>query len=342
MSENTENSINIDEWLKDLPSKSEPIGFKSDEMLECQKCKRKSPPTRLKCFYCGNELSISENQQQNIKPHIRKMEEWEKGFNLIYLTQNSLWTEDSLENVVELLKLEKKELEVLLQEERALPLARVESQKAAEILHTRLSDQGLICFIVSDEDLHLETASNRLRSIGLFEDGISLRFFNGDKKDILLWEDIRLIVTGKVFERKVETSEKRTKEEDREVSNTVEASSEETIIDIYQFNEKVGYRVSAKGFDFSCLGENKKLLATENMQILCDILKESANEAKFDNDYNNLRPILKDVWGLDKKVDSRGWQRENFGKINRTNLTTISNLGQFTRYSHLQWHLLNR
>jgi hypothetical protein len=169
-----------------------------------------------------------------------------------------------------------------------------------------------------------------------------LKFFNKDSRDLLLWEDIRLIVFGKIFERKLETSERKKKEEEREIVNSVETSSDETVIDIYDKYSTLGYRISAKGFDFSCLGANKKLLAAENMKSLIKLLKDNSEFAKIDDDYVNLRVHLKDVWEVEQKTDSRGWQREKFGSINRANLITICNLEQFTRYSRLQWHLLNQ
>ncbi len=54
--------IHSDEWLKDIPLQMENPAFNPEEMILCAKCARTNPPTRLKCFYCGAELEISEAQ----------------------------------------------------------------------------------------------------------------------------------------------------------------------------------------------------------------------------------------------------------------------------------------
>lgn len=74
-----------DEWLKDLPVTAENIAFKPEEMIVCAKCARTNPPNRTKCFYCGGELEISDAQSRILKPNLRKLELWEKGFNVVFL-----------------------------------------------------------------------------------------------------------------------------------------------------------------------------------------------------------------------------------------------------------------
>jgi hypothetical protein len=338
----TNKPIVSEEWLKGLPLQSEKIGFQSEEMLFCTNCKRKSPPTRLKCMYCGTEMQIASEQEYQIKTHLRKMESWEKGFNVVYLAKNLDWKDKNNENLAELLNKDKKEIEILFETKKALPLARLDSLKSTEILLNRLKSLGLICMIVSDEEMKLETASSRLRGINFFDDGISLKYFNTDNRDLILWDDIRLIVFGRIFERKLETAERRKRKEEHQIVNTTEISYDETVIDIYDKYSALGYRISAKGFDFSCLGDKKTLFANENMKSLIAVLQENAEYSRIDDEYANLRIHLKSVWEVEHKTDSNGWQREKFGSINRANLVTISNLEQFTRYSRLQWHLINK
>jgi len=96
-----------DEWLKDLPVQTENIGYKPEEMIRCEKCQRTNPPTRLKCFYCASDLIVSEAQNQFLKPNLRKLEIWEKGFNVILLPNSQIFDEAKLNGAAKLLKLEK-------------------------------------------------------------------------------------------------------------------------------------------------------------------------------------------------------------------------------------------
>ncbi|HXH71006.1 MAG TPA: hypothetical protein VNI60_11810 [Pyrinomonadaceae bacterium] len=59
--------IHADQWLKDLPIQAENPAFKPEEMIICRKCEQTNPPTRLDCFYCGEQLEFSEAQSEFAK-----------------------------------------------------------------------------------------------------------------------------------------------------------------------------------------------------------------------------------------------------------------------------------
>src|SRR4051812_22877911 len=69
--------------LKNLPLQSGNEGFAPEQMTACPKCSRKNPPTRLKCLYCGEDLPVTE--ASSVRQLSRKLEPWEKGFNIIFL-----------------------------------------------------------------------------------------------------------------------------------------------------------------------------------------------------------------------------------------------------------------
>ena len=107
--------INSDEWLKEFAAASGKSGVQdAEEMIVCAKCARTNPPTRLKCFYCGAELEISETQSGFLKPNLRKLEIWEKGFNIIYQSKNENFDEAKLPEIAKMLKLETKILQKIL------------------------------------------------------------------------------------------------------------------------------------------------------------------------------------------------------------------------------------
>lgn len=329
-----------DDWLKNLPVQTENIAYQPDEMICCAKCQRSNPPNRLKCFYCGGELVITEAQSQLLKPNLRKLENWEKGFNIILSPASQNFDETELAEAAKLLKMEKEVLRKLIEAKNPLPAARAESEKEAAIVRTRLREFGVESFILSDETLAIEKPPRRLRGIEFYDDKLILILFNRDEIAEILLEDLALIVTGAMFERKIAATEKYNKKGDNTILDTTEIASDETLIDIYSRHDSSGFRIFAKGFDFSYLEADKQLLAKDNIKKLGSKLREIAPNAKYADGYLLSRSVLANVWEVEQKRDSQGLKRESFGKFNLGNVTTVNNLSQFTKYSRLQWHLL--
>ena len=329
-----------EEWLKDLPVQAENPAYKAEEMILCAKCSRMSPPTRLNCFYCGAELEISEAQSRNPKPHLRKMEFWEKGFNLIYLPGESSFDKVKSTEISRILNLEREVLQKIIDAGIALPLARAESEKEAEIIKQRLQEFDVKTFVLSDESVSIEKPHRRLRGLEFLDDKLILIFFNTDEIAEIAAEDLSLIVTGAIFERKVEAVEKRVKKGENKILRTTETASDEFLFDIYSRNDSIGYRILAKGFDFSCLETEKDILAKDNLKKLVRKLQEFAPNAKTIETYLQVRENLASIWEVEERSDSQGLKRQSFGNFNLENITTVNNTAQFNKYSRLQWHLL--
>jgi len=329
-----------DRWLKDLPAKSEPQGFKPEEMATCEKCGRTSPPTRAACFYCGANLPASELQDKYLKLNLRKLEEWEKGFNVIFLPGEKKFDTTKLSEIAAFLKFENEDLQKIIEAEKPLPLARCESRVEAEIIAKRLAENEIESKIVGDEQLELETVTRRLRGIEIFDDIFVFILFNADEIAEIKFEDVALIVVGAFFERRIESIESIRRKAEKKVLDSSETGTDELLIDIYPKENLNGYRIESKGFDFSCLGAEKSLLARENMKKLAEMLRSLSPNAGFDNDYLRVRAELGKVWEVQEKTDAGGVNRPMLSGFKRTNITTINNLTQFTRYSRLQRHLL--
>jgi hypothetical protein len=343
--------------LKEMPIQAENPAFAPGDMVACAKCERTNPPTRLACFYCGAELEIGEAQRKFLKPISRKLEAWEKGFNLILSPGEQIFDEAKSAEIAKLLNLEREALQKIfanhpapegapmaLRKEgsfgKALPLARSESEKEAEIIRTRLREFGVETFVLADEELAVEKPPTRLRGLEFYDGKIILIFFNRDEIAEIALEDLCLFVTGAIFERRVEATEKRSKKGDNKILATTETASDDFLIDIYSRKDSGGYRIFAKGFDFSCLETEKEMLAKDNLKKLTRKLSESAPNAKLIEDYFELRENLANVWEVEERKDSQGLKRERFGKFNLGNVTIVNNSAQFTKYSRLQWHLL--
>ena len=338
MEKKTEN-IHPDQWLKDLPVTSEPEGFQPEEMLNCPKCQRTSPPTRLNCFYCGADLPVSEATNKYLKPNLRKLDAWEKGFNIIHLPSENT-EQANISEIAKLLDFEREDVEKLLNSHKKLPLARVESEKEAEILVNRFKEFGAESLIVTDENLKMEAVTRRLSGIEFLADKLIFIRFNIDEIVEIPLEDLTLIVTGAVFERKIESTELLKRKKESKILDSSEVSSDEFLIDIYAKNDSIGYRIELTGFDFSCLGAEKGLLAKDNIKKLSKKLREAVPTAKFDEDYFRVRAEISKVWEVDQRSDAGGLERKAMSGYQRKNVTTINNLAQFTRYSRLQFQLL--
>jgi hypothetical protein len=329
-----------DEWLNGLPTSAVNPAFKPDELIICAKCARANPPTRTKCLYCGAALTLSEAQSKYIKPALRKLESWEKGFNLIYLPDSNNVNESSVEEIAWLLKVEKEWLQKIVRSKKDLPFARLETEKEAEIIQQRLDKLRIKTQSLSDVELHAERPPRRLRAMDFWDDKLILIFFNVDEIAEVYWNDLSLIVTGAIYERKIETTEEHSKKGENKLLETNETASDEILIDIYSRQDKTGYRIEQNGFDFSCLGAEKSFLVGENIRKLAKTLAARAPEAKLEEDYLQIRSLLANVWEVEEKTESQGLKREKFARFNRASLTTISNSAQFTKYSRLLRHLL--
>lgn len=330
---------NQEAWLRDLPVQTENIAFKPEEMILCEKCQRKNPPNRLKCFYCAAELVLTAEQAELVKPVLRKLEIWEKGFNLIIQTDATKLNEVNTSEIAKNIGVEADVVHKIVESGKNVPLARAESESEAETVKRILQRHGLKTVIVSDERLALEKVHRRLRGLEFTDEKLRLVLFNLDEIVEIMRKDLVLIVTGAVFEKKTESLEKRKKGESK-ILDATETASDEMLIDIYSGDDSIGFRILSKGFDFSCLETEKTMLATENMKRLAVKLQEFAPNAKKVSDYLSVREVLGNVWELEARKDSLGLKRHSFGKFDFTNVASSNNLQQFTKYSRLQWQIL--
>jgi hypothetical protein len=62
---------------------SEDIAYKPAELVTCGGCGRTNPPNRLHCLYCAHQLEIAPEIAASAALNLRKLEPWERGFNLV-------------------------------------------------------------------------------------------------------------------------------------------------------------------------------------------------------------------------------------------------------------------
>ena len=313
---------------------SEDIAFSPDEMVACPGCTRANPPTRVRCLYCGRDLGI-EVTAEHLKVGGRRLETWERGWNLIALAGTAS------KEAADLLSMSREALDAVLASSRALPVARLEREAVANALREKLAGLGIECRMIADESLSPDRSPIRLRSIELTESAAVLTDFNSGASTAIEWPDLVLLVSGTIISGRTDLIEKkRRRHKEAKLIDSTETSSDEQVLDLYSRSDATGFRLYPRGFDFSCLGEDKKLLSVENLALLIEKLKEGAPSIQHCYDYRDVDHLLVDVWPVEERKDSKGLMRSGFGKQGFGSVASSSNLSQFNRYSRLQWHLL--
>ena len=319
--------------------RSEDIAFTREEMTGCKKCERLNPPDRLNCLYCGSELEVSPDRLKLIRPVIRELESWEPGLNVI-VSVNPKLAENISADVARSTGLRQEDAAAILSTGRPLPVARVGSQRDAELMSTALISIGCTSAILSDEELGPQRQPSRLRAIEFKGSSLTLVEFNNGVQTTVSHEDIVLIVAGIVSSSQTEQLEKKRRGKETKVLEEVETETDEPVLDIYERSDTSGHRISLSGFDFSCLGPDKGYIASENLRRLTVRLRDFAPQARYSDDHLRLRRLIAAVWPPESRRDARGMQRSGFAKFEYGSRITSSNLSQFNRFSRLERHSL--
>lgn len=315
---------------------SEPLGFSAEQMIRCEECLRANPPTRVTCLYCVAPLPLTDDALKLRKPVLRPPEKHQLGYNNILLPQDQGVTVDAIDEAAALLKLSAENLQQITSQGIPLPVARTASREEAELVSHKLRELGLDCLTLSDDDLCLSNSLKRVRSMSFADAYVTIH----QAKDIQVsWAEIVLIVPGRLLETRFEIQERQTRKSENEILDTSEFFSDEVVIDFYIAGHSSTWRVSANGFDFSCLGNEKSLTAIKNIGKLQRLIVDKAVNAQVDDSYSRVRGLLELAWTTQSETQSSGWRRERPGKLSVGMATVKSNESQFTRYSRLRYYL---
>ena len=316
---------------------SEPQGFTPDQMIRCEECLRANAPTRINCLYCNVQLPVTESSARLRKPVLRRPEKHQLGYNTIVLPGAETFAPEVIGEAASLLKLKENDLERILVEGVPLPLARTASSEEARLLLDRLKSLGMRVVTLVDEG-----SVRRVRSLAFADSQLAINPGHPKDEVAVPWSNVVLFVTARLIEKRVEVHEVKSRRAENELLRTSEFFSDEPVIDIYVSTHADTWRVSASGFDFSCLGSEKALVTNENIVRLQRKLAAHASSAQFDDSYNRLRPVLDLVWSFEQETKSSGWRRERPGKLSLGMATIESNEPQFTRYSRLRYHVVSQ
>jgi hypothetical protein len=151
-----------------------------------------------------------------------------------------------------------------------------------------------------------------------------------------------LLVAGRISRREIEIEERRGRRAQGEVVETREFYADESVLDLYMTEPGCNWRIKADGFDYTCLGAQKSLLAAENFARLCATLSQRATTAVFDDAYTRLRHLLQAAWPVAEQTSAGGLRRDGPGRLRTESVTSVNNETQFTRYGRLRQHFVLR
>lgn len=322
--------------LRELPIRSEEIGFAPDAMIPCEKCGRSNAPNREICMYCGAALA---GRSVGVRREIRQPESREQGFNVVVMKSAVDNIEPAVRTIASFLEAEIDAVRAILTSGKRLPIARVGSEAEADLVVRKLAGFGIETSVVSDEKLMQSTSPVRLRGLRFTDDELVLELFGKPGTERVQAEELALIVAGVLLETRTESVEKRKRRETKTVSE-IQTSSDVPVVDLYSKSDPTGWRIPATGFDFSCLGAGKSLLVARNMESLISTLMRFSPAARLVNDYAALRSILEHSWPGESRTDALGFQPTGVARKGLSKIFTTNNSLQFTKYSRLQWHLL--
>ncbi|MEO7659948.1 MAG: hypothetical protein ABIV48_10070 [Pyrinomonadaceae bacterium] len=336
MAENTE-KLSDPKTAFDPLIQTENIAFAPSEMLTCDSCSRLIPPNRPKCLYCGNEIVSGIEFATGAIGEGRILEPWERGYNLVLCEKRGVI---DMAQAARKLGLEEENIRAILDADSPLPIKRVESERAAATLKIALEEIGLKCTVVSDIDLNAQTFPRRLISVKISDGIIRLSEFNSGKTHKIEANELALVVIGVVSKSRIDSLEKRRRKSSSLSINESSTSSDEPVVDLYRHDDPIGFRIQPTGFDFSCLGAEMGLLASQNLATLIAKLKDFVPQANVIETYPSVRLALCSVWEVESRRDSLGMKRVGVGKSGFGSVTSADNIQQFTKFSRLQWHLL--
>jgi hypothetical protein len=319
--------------------------FKRDELIACERCGRASPPTRMKCLYCGATLPADEGGEDRRRPALKPLEAWERGFNVVLAPggADSQLGGDALAEAASLVRLKAEQLSEMRATMMALPLARTGERAEIELLERQLKGLGLNVEIVSDEELAVESdPPRRVRKIEFDEDGVTGLSVAGGESRRAAWGGIVLIVVGRIFKKRIEVEERLKRGAGSEVIESRELVEDEAVVDLHFADTPACWRVLAESFDYSCLGARKSLLAAENFARLVKEFRARAPLAAFDDSYRSVRHLLQFAWSPTEQTEAGGVRRAGPGRVSSEAVTRVSNEAQFTRYSRLLRHFALR
>jgi len=325
-------------WLAPDPNASPPLKkFAPEEMVTCEACLRTSPPTRAQCMYCGAPLhpAGSSAAPETETP----IDENKPAYYVVLFAAATPATFDEfvIDQLAARFQLKTEELRAALATGAPAPFATYASEDDSQRAAEELRNVGFASLSVADADLNNDIPQVNIHSLEFSDAGATGVSKNGRERRFAAWDDLSLIVTGRLFIHRLEIDERRSRNSVKPLDRR-ELTQDRPVIDVYSTSGDAPWRIAVNDFDFSCLGERKSLTAFDNARELIQLVMDRSPAEKNDA-YARLKSLLANVWPLQNTTSESRSRRPRAGRNEVSTVTASDNETQFNRYSRLVWHV---
>lgn len=323
-----------DETLPVAPAgaPADPAGFALEELLTCDSCLRANAPTRTQCLYCGAQLGPSGSTSR--LPVATAATEPQPS--ATYIVVRSRAGVSIAPSVVEQLagrfQFKTAELQGGIDSCGPFPLTKAAREQALELL-AEVQAHGVEAFLITASQMET-TLPRKIRALQFNETSLTALTASPVQQLRANWGDLALIVSGRLQTNRVEVDERQSRSAIKHLDRR-ELSQDESVIDLYA-KPGLAWRLTAKEFDFSCLGEQKSLTAFDNLRALIDLFRRRSG-AELNDAYTRLRPLLNVTWPLEMTSSKGRSQRPRASRKDVSVVTATDNTTQFNNYSRLAW-----
>jgi hypothetical protein len=311
-----------------------------NKVIACPSCNRNNGVHRMTCIYCGANLPVEPGRETEKLPALRPLEEAELGFNLICFPADSLADDSALREIETVTRLDSQQVAELMRANLPVPIARPQSREDADIFYKRLLSVGVRTTIIPDEELSVQVLPFRVRRIKPLGDTLELWSNELTHPELVRWSDISLFVFAAIRYTQISTQEEtRSRRTGRELKDLNETVRDEFLFDFFDGRTTRHFRIRAESFDYTCLGQNRSILASENYRTLERWMLENAPKAIVSRDFRQISRALEPVWPLNKNILRQPMKRIGVGKVAFQADSFLDNEGQFTRFSRMLFRL---
>jgi hypothetical protein len=248
--------------------------------------------------------------------------------------QTTNLNESTLAETAAVLGLKTTDVGIVLGLDRPVPLAGTATREQAEMIVDRLVALGFKVGILREDTSSLDLPIRAVRSLALTADGLAAAVLRGETIKIP-WDDLVLIVIGRLVVKRVETEERRRRSGAKPLDSR-SFFSDEPVMDLYTRSDEGGFRIRSGSFDFSCLGSEKSVTAFENFTKLLNFLSLRAPNVEVCDAHRSLRSVLENIWPIESQTSKEGRRRSGSGNADVATVTTIDNEIQFNSYSRVR------
>lgn len=314
-----------------------------NKVVACPACNRNNGVHRVACIYCGASLPIEAGKETEKLPNLRPLEEAELGFNLVCFPADSLSDESALREIETVTRLEPIQISELMRATVPVPIARAQTRSDAEIFYKRLLGAGVRTTVIGDDELSVSVPPFRVRRIKPMGDFLELWSNELTRPETIAWKNISMFVFGAIRFTQVSTQEEtRSRRNGREVKDLSESFRDEFLFDFFDRQSPRHFRIRSDAFDYSCLGEQRTMLASENYKRLETWFLQGAGDSIVSREFRKLSRAMEPVWPLNKTILRQPLKRIGVGKVAFQSDAFYDNEGQFTRFTRTLFRLYQK